>query len=253
MAALMGCSDSDGEVPKDESRATTITVEVPNGLTRSVEYSIGCFDLQAKVGMTDIDREFETVAEGSLEPVGLGANGRVPPTSVWRVLIDLPAASCFVDLEARDDEGVPLCSATEALRVDKRAPTEKYVLLACEEPVGQAHLVIEAPKTLEVAEFEAIVFTATCLGNEDQFLDPTPAVVVEGMLGYNGEHEADLGSGPVPVQVWVERIRELPPGPCLFEFTAFDVDEEQLCESERTLVIYANAVAALHTLMVCPR
>lgn len=253
LAALTACSDSNGEVQQDEDPATTITVEVPNGLTASVEYSVRCFDVQSKIGMTDVDRELETVAEGSLEPVGVGADGRVPPTTVWRVLIDLPSASCFVDLETHDRDGGLLCSVSEALKVDGRVVTEKYVLMACEEPVGRAHLVIEAPETLETAEIEAIAFTATCLGNEDRFLDPEPPVVVEGMFEHNGGHEADLGAGPVPVQVWVEIVRELPPGPCLFEFVAFDIDDEQLCEMERALTIPANAVAALYTLMLCPR
>lgn len=145
LAALTACSDSDGAMEEAQSRATTITVEVPDGRTASVAYSVGCFGLQAKVGMTDIDRELETVADGLLELVGVGGDGRVPPTTVWRAVINLPAASCFVDLRAHDDEEVVLCSATEALRVDRAAPTEKYVLLSCEEPAGEAGLAIEAP------------------------------------------------------------------------------------------------------------
>jgi hypothetical protein len=253
LAALAACSDGGGEVQEDGGQVTTITVEVPNGLTARVEYSVRCFDVQSKLGQTDLDRELETVAEGSLEPVGVGADGRVPPTTVWRVLLDLPAASCFVDLETQDRDGALLCSASEALKVDRRAATEKYVLMSCEEPVGRAHLVIEAPETLETAEIEAIAFTATCFGNEDRFLDPTPPIVVEGMFEHNGGHEVNLGAGPVPVQVWVEIVRDLPPGPCLFEFVAFDIDDEQLCELERGLTIPANAVAALYTLMLCPR
>lgn len=252
LAAVTACSDGDGEVQEDEDPATTITVEVPNLRTRSVEYSVRCLDVQSK-GQTDLNREFETVAEGLLEPVGVAGDGRVPPTTVWRGLIDLQAASCFVDLEAHDDDGGLLCSASEVLKVEKNVATEKYVLLACEEPVGQAHLIIEAPETLEAAEIEAIALTATCLGNEDRVLDPTPPVVVEGIFERTGRDQVDLGAGPVPVQIWVDIVRDLPPGPCLFEFMAFDIDDQPLCESDRTLEISANAVATLYTFMVCPR
>jgi len=48
-------------------------------------------------------------------------------------------------------------------------------------------------------------------------------------------------------------VRDLPPGPCVFEFLAFDIDDEQLCELERALTILADAVAALYTSMLCPR
>ncbi len=238
-----------------EDRTTTITVEVPNRLIASVGYSVGCSGSQAKVGMSDVEPELETIAQGLLEPVGVGGSGRVPPTAVWRVLIDLAPASCFVDLEARDSQGEVVCSATEPLRVDRSASTQKYVLLSCEEPLGEARLTIESPATPESDEIGTIAFTATCFGNEDIFLTPEPQfpIVLEGSLELGGEDELDLGSGPVPVQVWHERVREVPPGPCLFEFTALDMDEEPLCQSRRALAINAHAVASLHTLMVCPR
>lgn len=132
LAALTACSDSGGDVEEPEGTLTTITVEVPNLLTWTVEYSVGCFDVQSKIGMTDVDRELETVAEGSLEPVGVGADGRVPPTTVWRTRVALPAASCVLDLETRDEDGALLCRASEALKVDRRTATEKYVLMSCD-------------------------------------------------------------------------------------------------------------------------
>lgn len=135
LAALTACSDSGGEVEQRGGPLTTITVEVPNLRTWSVEYSVGCPDVQSKVGMTDVDQELETVAEGSLEPVGVGANGRVPPTTVWRVLIELPAASCVLDLETHDEDGALLCRVSERLKVDRRTATESYVFLSCDDQV----------------------------------------------------------------------------------------------------------------------
>lgn len=131
-AALTACSDSGGEVEQRGGPLTTITAEVPNLRTWSVAYSVRCPDVQPKVGMTDVDQELETVAEGSLDPVGVGASGRVPPTTVWRVLIELPAASCVLELETHDEDGVLLCHVSEPLKVDRRTATEKYVLLSCD-------------------------------------------------------------------------------------------------------------------------
>ena len=194
LVMVAACTVSSGEFQMTEDRTTTITVEVPNRLIASVGYSVGCSGSQAKVGMSDVEPELETIAQGLLEPVGVGGSGRVPPTAVWRVLIDLAPASCFVDLEARDSQGEVVCSATEPLRVDRSASTQKYVLLSCEEPLGEARLTIESPATPESDEIGTIAFTATCFGNEDIFLTPEPQfpIVLEGSLELGGEDELDL-------------------------------------------------------------